>query len=717
MGRTVYEYDKNGLARAYEDVQWFLIDKNGQKVSEGYTYIDECGEGYYRAEQGSKKNILRPDGSLVMNVWHNDVFEVNHGLFIYSNTIRKSKTNPKTRYTYGIGHVNGDIIFPMVFDRANWLEKKDGIYVEVGTTPYIVTLDGSVYDPALSHLPKKLSVDYKDIFEKFANWTLPGLLFFYRDTDAPVIVDTTYHVGDILRAGAFIDVTTKLLKPAHKVRYVIASAHAAMMCEVDGLCEANPKVKEWNLCTLHFNSYFKVMDVYEKDGVKQVLLLHIPMAAALFLGHNETAMNFVNEATGDETSLIEMARKSLDEKMSMEVHTRSLDKELVERMNHPIGLDEDFYPVPLAPMEEPQEGPVAALSELVHKISNDGDLEDFIKAEDNFPYQGTKGYICEGCIYANGIRGNGEGCGRLFIKSFRERYMKGHCEYKKTDLFVPSDFEVIDKYRREQAKDTAEKQSDVFALRTVKEFVAEKLGGNIKALKILDLSTLRDDSKYGDSDICKSNIVKAIMTLVFADSWPDLTVDALNHYTYQITRINQFQNLFGSNICDEYFKGMQKFEPSKSQHDRAVKVAHLTYNIGNLVVWPNKAMFSACKEDNKLKEYMDKFLMAMYGVMTEQKKQNMDVKAALYKNRKMMTDYQGREGFDKFIKNMMLEAFVDGQGEPKEVFMFVWSMMKDLDRDTYFKAVDQYCSFCEEFTTKRAERIIEKLESVLERNK
>ena len=124
MGRTVYEYDKNGLARAYEDVQWFLIDKNGQKVSEGYTYIDECGEGYYRAEQGSKKNILRPDGSLVMNVWHNDVFEVNHGLFIYSNTIRESKTNPKTRYTYGIGHVNGDIIFPMVFDRANWLEKK-----------------------------------------------------------------------------------------------------------------------------------------------------------------------------------------------------------------------------------------------------------------------------------------------------------------------------------------------------------------------------------------------------------------------------------------------------------------------------------------------------------------------------------------------------------------------------------------------------------------
>lgn len=441
MARTEYDYDSNGLARVYENTQWFLLDKNGNQVGERYSYIEEWGEGFYKAEQGIKKNILRTDGSIVLKEWHNDVFKVQKGFFLFSNTIRKSKTNPKTRYTYGVAHVNGDIIFPMIFDRAIWLEKGDGIYAEIGTQPYIITLDGSIYDPARGHLPKKVNIDYKDIFEKFANWTLPGLQFFYRDTDAPVIVETTYHVGDVLRAGFFVDVTTKLQKPAHKTRFLIASAHTAMMCEIPELCQQNPKVKEWSLCTLHFNSYFKVMDVYEKEGVTQVFLLHIPGAAAFFLGHDETAINFMNEATGQETTLIDMARKSLDEKMQMDVHPRSLDKELTERMYHPIGLDDELYPVDPNKQDEPAKGDIANLSSMIHKLANDADLKEFIKVEDNFPYRGVNGTVCEGCIYANGIQGKGEGCGRLFIKSFRERYLKGRCEYRKTDIAKPSFFE------------------------------------------------------------------------------------------------------------------------------------------------------------------------------------------------------------------------------------------------------------------------------------
>lgn len=279
MADNLYDFDNNGLARAYKDCKWALFDRCGNQVGEWYSYIEEWGEGFYKIEQGAKKNIMRPDGTVVLKAWHNDVFKVKHGFFLFSNTIRKSKNNPKTRYTYGLAHVTGDVIFPMIFDSADWLEKGDGIYAEINSKPYILTLDGSVYDPARDHLPQKINIDYKELFEKFANWTLPGLQFFYRDTDAPVVIDTTYHVGDVLRAGFFVDVTTKLYRPAHKTRFLIASAHAAMMCEIEELCQQNPDVKKWNLCTFHFNSYFKVMDVYEKDGVTQVFLLHIPAAA------------------------------------------------------------------------------------------------------------------------------------------------------------------------------------------------------------------------------------------------------------------------------------------------------------------------------------------------------------------------------------------------------------------------------------------------------
>ena len=234
----------------------------------------------------------------------------------------------------------------------------------------------------------------------------------------------------------------------HKTRFLIASAHAAMFCEIEELCLENPDVKKWNLCTFHFNSYFKVMDVYEKDGVTQVFLLHIPPAAAFFLGNDEAAMNFMNEATGKETSLVDMARKSLDDKLKLDVHSRSLDPIFCKRMEHPIGLDDEFYPIPLDAADEPTDERDATLSNMIHKLADDADIQDFIEVEDNFPFRGVEGTICEGCVYAGGIQKKGEGCGRLFTKSFRDRYLKGCCEYRKTDLFTPSQFEEMDKYRK-----------------------------------------------------------------------------------------------------------------------------------------------------------------------------------------------------------------------------------------------------------------------------
>ena len=61
----------------------------------------------------------------------------------------------------------------------------------------------------------------------------------------------------------------------------------------------------------------------------------------------------------------------------------------------------------------------------------------------------------------------------------------------------------------------------------------------------------------------------------------------------------------------------------------------------------------------------------------------------------------------------MLEDFLDYYKKPTEIFPFVWSAMKDLDKHTYFDAVDHYCTFCEKFIPKRAELIIDKLSKAL----
>ncbi len=718
MADNLYDFDNNGLARAYKDCKWALFDREENQVGEWYSYIEEWGEGFYKIEQGAKKNIMRPDGSVVLKAWHNDVFKVKQGFFLFSNTIRKSKNNPKTRYTYGLAHVNGDVIFPMIFDRADWLEEGDGIYSEIDSKPYILTLDGSVYDPACDHLPRKINVDYKELFEKFANWTLPGLQFFYRDTDAPVVIDTTYHVGDVLRAGFFVDVTTKLYRPAHKTRFLIASAHAAMMCEIEELCQQNPDVKKWNLCTLHFNSYFKVMDVYEKDGVTQVFLLHIPAAAAFFIGHDETAMNFVNEATGQETSLIDIARKSLDEKMQMEVHPRSLDKEFCERMEHPIGLDDDFYPVPLNSADEPEEGPIANLSNMIHKLADDADIQDFINVEDNYPYHGVEGSVCEGCIYANGIQGHGEGCGRLFIKSFRERYLKGRCEYRKTDIKTPSEFEEMDKYHKKIEKEKIEKSCDTFALNKLKKFIAERLDGDIKNLKDFDFYTLKEDTDFGDERVSvvglESMIVKSILTLAFADTYPDFTYESMDKHKYKADTINITNTIFGINF-EDYYKALETYDAPSELHARVVRFGKKVHTIGNIMVLPFG--LHQMRDTKPLgRGYCDVFLTEFYKMMTGAKKCNMKMFDALNLKKKEIAAFRTEDNFNHIVHALMLEDFLDSEGKPKQVFQGLFSWEPGISRDTFTKAANEFLDFCEPFIDKRADRIIEKLERILSNN-
>lgn len=709
----------NGLHGAYKNGGWALVDANDKPLTEcKYNFVTECGEGYFRAELGARKNLLRSDGTEVLSEWFHDVFNVENGFFIIGLTKRKTKTTP-TQYLRGVAHVSGVILFPPIFNKVSWLtEKKDAFYAELDGKPYIITTDGSLLDAERSHLPKQVKLNEKEFFEKFLNWTLPGLQFFYRDTDAPVIVDSTYHVGDIVRAGFFLDVTTKLYKPNAKTRFLIASAHAAMFCEIDEMVRNNPNVKKWNLCVLHFNSYFKVMDVFTYEGVTQVFLLHIPKSAAIVLGNSEAPIHFIDDASGEEKNLIETARQSLIEKMKMDIHPRSLDKEWIERTAHPVGLDEEFYPLTLNPIEEPTTGELASLSSLVHKMAHDEDIEGIFELEDNFPWRGIKGYICEGCIYANGIQGKGEGCGRLFKKSFRERYCKGRCEYRKEDIAVESEFERKNRREREQAIDLREKQSDVFAIRLLSEFIKEKLDGDIENLVNYDFQELKEDRKYGDCkgysfSVEKSIIVKSIMSLVFSDAWNGLSVDALNNYEYEIDMIQKYVPLLGGNILDEYFMILSKFYPSDELNQRCFNLARLTRTVGNLLVFPNKIAFKAYRDDPKRRGYMDKFLSAIYKCMTQQKDADPDIKSMLYKNRKLMTAYQGAEAFTRLTDNLMLSDFVGNDGTPLTIFKGVYGTQKALDKDTYFAAINEFCTFTEQFIPKRARLIVDKLKQFL----
>lgn len=201
-------------------------------------------------------------------------------------------------------------------------------------------------------------------FEKSINWILLGCQLFYRDTDADIDVQKSYQVGSIIRAGFFVDITVKAQRPTTRFRFIIGSAHCAK------LYEAVPDVDmlRWRLCMFHFNSYFKIMDVYEKEGVTQIFLLHIPYQAVPFF-MPEHSFNFIQGAS--QVNLVEIVRRSLDEKLRMDVFADTTEAKLLERMKQPVGLDSKGNPVPMNYMPIPEE--YKDISDAVRSLANDLD--------------------------------------------------------------------------------------------------------------------------------------------------------------------------------------------------------------------------------------------------------------------------------------------------------------------------------------------------------
>ena len=276
--------------------------------------------------------------------------------------------------------------------------------------------------------------------------------------------------------------------------------------------------------------------------------------------------------------------------------------------------------------------------------------------------------------------------------------------------------ERLNKYAEEKEKEEKAKQDGTYARELIKDFIREKLDGDINKLAKFDFGTLREDEKYGDCkgfpfSVDKCNIVKAIMSVAFADIWPELNQFNIERYKYLCNGINYTQFLFGANIMDKFFKGMEKFNPTKEQHERAVRVYHLADCIGNIWVLPNG--IDKDKDTYHYHGYADLFLKGIYYGMTGKGRVQPDLKAALYKARKLMANYQGADGFRQFALDMMLNDYIDYYGKPIDLFMHVWSMMKDLKPKTYFKAVNEYCDFMEQFIPKRGKMIVEKLKKVL----
>lgn len=266
----------------------------------------------------------------------------------------------------GLMKNSGERLTKPLFDMIEPMYEGAPLYVGyIGRHPFIISEDnGAVVD-----LFQMEEMDIKSAGERVMNWVLPGLQLFYRDTDTFIDLHESFHVGDVIRAGFFIDMSPYAGKPMHPYRYIIASSHAASL--------VMPGDK-YPLHVLHYNSYLKVMDIYEKNGVTQVFLMHIP-AKAIFSPWIEILLNI--SLNGKQT-LVDIARQSLDAKMEMPPRELLEEKEWLDRTSWHVGIDKDGKPHSLFPkLAVPSDA--ASMGKAVRKMANDTDsinliLEDLV---------------------------------------------------------------------------------------------------------------------------------------------------------------------------------------------------------------------------------------------------------------------------------------------------------------------------------------------------
>ena len=339
------------------------------------------------------------------------------------------------------------------------------------------------------------------------------------------------------------------------------------------------------------------------------------------------------------------------------------------------------------------------------------------KDEDNFDWEGPQNTVCDGCIFTDGINNKGEGCRKLRKEEFRNNVIKGSCDHFKTDEQELSRQEKREQYEEKQGKEKEAKITDEYAISLVNDFIRDKLDGDIMRLTSFDFHNLRDDKKYGNCGgyaFCpeKTNIMKAIMALAFTDAWPDISYSGFDSCDYEADMVNTYLMLLGFPLGDN-FKGLRNFRPDASLLDRCWAFYHLCHTIGNYAVWPGGLYL--CREKlRRNQRYIDTYLQAFHTAFTNPKKGNTDLVHAINGKRKIYSIYEGEAGFAEMCRKMLLGDYIDYMGKPMQMFYGVWSDQKDLTREQYFKAIEQYFDFCEEEIIKRSRLIAKHLMAALE---
>ena len=204
----------------------------------------------------------------------------------------------------------------------------------------------------------------------------------------------------------------------------------------------------------------------------------------------------------------------------------------------------------------------------------------------------------------------------------------------------------------------------------VAQFIEEKLGGDISRLATFPLGNLRNDKVYGcpgrnfDSD--DTELMRAIYCLVFGEVWENLSMDNLGDGKLRGDTLNTYNTLF-SQPWNEKFTAI--WNPDDELKAKMKEFQTTCYTIGNIAVLPDRRIgeWSINKHrgcHNEWHDYEDRFLVALYLVLTGDSQRDPDLEELVELNKEDFIPFYGQDGWVKFVEGNLLIDYVDSDYVP-----------------------------------------------------
>lgn len=211
---------------------------------------------------------------------------------------------------------------------------------------------------------------------------------------------------------------------------------------------------------------------------------------------------------------------------------------------------------------------------------------------------------------------------------------------------------------------------DDIAIATFKKFVTERLKDNVDGIVDFDLGLLCSDKQYGcpgrKFDPDDTNLMRAIYCIVFGNIWSNLSWDNSGEGKLRGDTINSSATFFSYPWDDKF---TPKWQPPIKLTEKIKNFQYTFHTIGNMMVLPDKRIdgWSINKHrgcHDEWHDYEDRFLAALYKVMTNKPNLDEDLQELVQCNHKDFAPFYGEEGWRSFIDENLLNDYVDADYIP-----------------------------------------------------